>query len=201
MWNVCSAHAQRLLNQYNLWFEWKWTANPSRITQSTMNITINTLDQASSRRQRSHLKMQSKRGPTPTTVPLVSLRTCWDGWNPDSGWTEIASVWGGETVKAADEGCSLGAVKCRLSVNELWGTIFHLKATLWFQFCLLTLTSITSTFFFITTTFFFLLLHRPAHFQGGGTALDFHWMCRHKKENFNRSSVAMAQQNRLKTQT
>lgn len=165
-----------------------------------MNMTINTPDQASSRRQCSHLTSRSDQS-LDHPPQLVSSRTCWDGWNPDSGWTEIASVWAqrGETVKAADEGCSLSAVKCCLSVNELWGTVFHLKATLWFQFCLLSLTSITSTFFFYYPHLFFFLRHRPANFHGGGTALDFHWMRRHIKEDSNRSSVAMAQQNKLMT--
>lgn len=163
-------------------------------------MTINTPDQASSRCQCSHLTSRSDQS---VDHPPQLYRWCHRGHaGADSGWTEIASVWAmrGETVKAADEGCSLSAVKCRLSVNELWGTVFHLKATLWFPFGLLTLTSITSTFFYYPHLFLLLLLlHRPAHFHGGGTALDFHWMCRHIKENSNRSSVAMAQHNKLMT--
>lgn len=38
--------------------------------------------------------------------------------------------------------------KCCLSVNELWEAVFHLKATLWFQFCSVTLTPITSHHYF-----------------------------------------------------
>lgn len=53
--------------------------------------------------------------------------------------------------------------------------------------------------FFYYPHLFFLVLHQPAHFHGGGTALDFHWKRRHIKEDSNRSSVAMAQQNKLMT--
>lgn len=83
-------------------------------------------------------------------IPLVSSRTHWDSWKSDSDWTEIVCVGGSERRNCESSRLRLQwkSCKCCLSVNEPWEAVFHLKATPWFQFCSLTLTSVTSTFFF-----------------------------------------------------
>lgn len=113
-------------------------------------------------------------------IPLVSSRTSWDNWNSDNSefWdcTEIVCVGDSKWRNCESSRLRLQqkSCKCCLSDNELWESIFHLKATLWFQFCSLTLTSITSTFFLFPhlPVFFFFFFFQLAYFHGSGVPLS-----------------------------